>query len=175
MPLVILWGHKKTGNFHPSYNCHVSPPLLQVPQRWIQPLPHLHGNGASVQPNTWGTQTGSEPLSPGNHVPLPCADGFPPPCPNAAPCPLPPFPACPLHSVMSRFGPYLVFHRRRIRLSSEHGHHTSPLWIFQVEVPYKRFDDGPWWAARPRQSAQDCLPLWALVAAFRFSPLILRT
>ena len=123
-------GTQKTWQFPPLIQLSCSPPpLLQVPQRWIQPLPHLHDNGASVQPNTRGTQTGSEPLSPGNmcFFPLQMVSPHPFPMPRLVLCPLP---CLPLHSVMSRFGPYLAIHRRCICSSSEHGHDMSPLWIF---------------------------------------------
>jgi hypothetical protein len=73
-----------------------------------------------------------------------------------------PFPACRLHSVVRRFGTYHAVHRRRIRSSSGNGHHTSPLWMFRICLPYERFDDGPRWAARPRQSARGRYPLWAV-------------
>ena len=138
-------------------------PSSQVPQRSIRTLPHLHGNGASVQPSTQGydTSSGSEPFPPVSRALL-SADGFHFTLSQCHSSSFAPFPARRLHSVRRRFGPYHAIHLRRIRSSSEHGHHASPLWIFRVEIPSERFVDGPRWAACPRQSARGRRPLWAV-------------
>ncbi len=152
------------------------PPSSQVPQCSIQTLLHLHGNGASVQPSTQGydTSSGSEPFPPVSRALL-SADGFHFTLSQCHSLSFAPFPACPLHSVMSRFGPYLVFHRRRIHLSSEHGHHTSPLWIFRLPYPMNASTmghGGPLVPVSPREVAFLSGPS---VAALDLSPPVLGT
>ena len=94
--------------------------------------------------------------------------------------PMPRFVVCPLPCSPSALGYELLQALPRnpspsyLLVIGARSPHVTTVDILS-SIPYECFDDGPQWAARPRQSAQGCLPLWALVAAFCFPPLILWT
>ena len=88
---------------------------------------------------------------------------YTPPFPDAMPCRLPP----PLFILCAWFvagilGPYHAIHCRRIVCHRITVHYAVTAVVSVGVTLLERSNDGPQWAAYPRQSWQSCHPLWAV-------------
>ena len=135
-------------------------------------LPHLHGNGASLQPSTRGydKSSGSEPFPPVERALL-SAGVFHFTLSQCHSSSFAPFPVRPLHSVRSRFEPYLAIHRRRIRRSSGPVCHAVTCCSVAGASPSDASTMGHGGPLVPVSSRGGRHPLWAVGSRLRFPPL----
>jgi hypothetical protein len=122
----LLRRHRKPGDFHPPYNVMFPPPLLTGTL-------NVFDSASPAPPWQWGWYASKHPgvrynrrvVSPSPRWNVPCSPRVvhrnPFPLSRLVVRPLP----CSLYApVRRRFGPYLAFHRRRIRRSSGPVYHA---------------------------------------------------